>query len=344
MFLMSCRSLAALSGKKEYHAIALKYKQKCIETLRKELGAEAAVSDATVAMVLFLGSDEFHTGNMEGTRSHTEALAKLVHMKGGLKGLGLEGTLEKLIIANDRLSTFYTGSPPNFGPADESMLSAVIDNLTPGFLTAAADGICSNTMLQILDDICAVITSINMFSLQTIPPAVQQDFAIRLLALSSDHRSPSSVIGYSFIEPPLCIAVIVFVGIAFQSWNSDSSQPLLGSAFLAAAIEKLLKQAMATKVTDPLTIQKHAGLFLWIACMGTWAASQDNSTGLVADESLPNRQSMFQDEDMWATLLRVLGIHSLETFKAQLQDFLWVERSCGPFISRMWNNLKTIQL
>jgi hypothetical protein len=34
------------------------------------------------------------SGKREGTRSHTEAIAKLVRMKGGLEHLGLEGTLE----------------------------------------------------------------------------------------------------------------------------------------------------------------------------------------------------------------------------------------------------------
>jgi len=60
IFLMSCWSLARLYGKKEYHATALKYKLRCIEILRQEFDMEQTVSDATVARVLFLASDEFH--------------------------------------------------------------------------------------------------------------------------------------------------------------------------------------------------------------------------------------------------------------------------------------------
>jgi hypothetical protein len=135
-----------------------------------------------------------------------------------------------------------TYKPSNM-PTDDFL--ATKENLTAGFHIATANDLFSNGMIQILDDVCAVTASMQIFALATIPPAIQQDFASRLLILSSDHRCPASSRSYSLFEKGLCLALITFVGLAaftLQSWTSDVSSPLLGSAHLGLRIHQILER------------------------------------------------------------------------------------------------------
>ena len=345
IFLMSCRSFANLYNQKEYNVSALKYKQKCIEMVRHDIDRNQSISDLTIAKVLFLVSDEFHTGNIEGTRSHTEAIGKLVQMRGGLKALGLEGTLQDLVLWNDRISTFYTGSRPNFMHAETFVDSATAKYLTPGFYHAATDGLFSKDMIQILDDICAA-TLLTQTAEQTLAgPELQLDFSSRLLVLSSDHRCPTSSRNYSLFEQCLCLALMVFVKLALRPQTSGASYgPLLGSSYLAMRIQQFIEGLAAADMEEAGTGDRHAELLLWMATMGAWAGSQTPLAASERDEDQQEEQMLVLGTSMWRELVSKLDINTLDDFIVHMSSFLWLDESCRPFASNLWESRSLIEI
>ena len=345
IFLMSCRSFANLYNQKEYNVSALKYKQKCIEMVRHDIDRNQSISDLTIAKVLFLVSDEFHTGNIEGTRSHTEAIGKLVQMRGGLKALGLEGTLQDLVLWNDRISTFYTGSRPNFMHAETFVDSATAKYLTPGFYHAATDGLFSKDMIQILDDICAA-TLLTQTAEQTLAgPELQLDFSSRLLVLSSDHRCPASSRNYSLFEQCLCLALMVFVKLALRPQTSGASYgPLLGSSYLAMRIQQFLEGLAAANMEEAGTGDRHAELLLWMATMGAWAGSQTPLAASEGGEDQQEEQMLVLGTSLWRELVCELDINTLDDFRVHMLSFLWLDESCGPFAINLLESRSVIEI
>ena len=345
IFLMSCRSLANLYNQKEYNVSALKYKQKCIEMVRHDIDRNQSISDLTIVKVLFLVSDEFHTGNIEGTRSHTEAIGKLVQMRGGLKALGLEGTLQDLVLWNDRMSTFYTGTRPNFMHAETFVDSVTAKYLTPGFYHAATDGLFSKDMIQILDDICAA-TLLTQTAEQTLAgPELQLEFSSRLLVLSSDHRCPASSRNYSLFEQCLCLALMVFVKLALRPQTSGASYgPLLGSSYLAMRIQQFIEGLAAADMEEAGTGDRHAELLLWMATMGAWAGSQTPLAASERDEDQQEEQMLVLGTSLWRELVCELDINTLDDFRVYMLSFLWLDESCGPFAINLLESRSVIEI
>ncbi|KAL7934755.1 hypothetical protein V8C35DRAFT_301764 [Trichoderma chlorosporum] len=100
LFMAACRSLLALNpGDDSYRVLLLKYKSECIKILRAALSVSDGrdISDQSIALALVLTTEEFLSGNLMEYKLHGEGILRMVHMKGGMKGLGPDGILEYLL-------------------------------------------------------------------------------------------------------------------------------------------------------------------------------------------------------------------------------------------------------
>ena len=139
-----------------------------------------------------------------------------------------------------------------------------MENLTPGFHAVASDGLFSNKKWSkswtksLLLPLQGEYLHLNQY---------HQQCSKILQSVSSYSHLIIDLQPQILLEQPVCLGIIVFVGLALQSWNSDSSMPLLGNAYLASYREQLLEDIMAAKTGKSFVIHEYAGLLLWVARM-----------------------------------------------------------------------------
>ncbi|KFY04029.1 hypothetical protein V490_00017 [Pseudogymnoascus sp. VKM F-3557] len=267
LFLSACRSLANRTHDGIYASQALRYKGACIRSVAKAIEEEGDnVSDSTVAKVLFLASDEFHNGNLNGAKSHTKAIGDMVKMRGGVETLGLEGLLQQLVLWNDRTSTFYSGTMPNFMHTGSCQRLTAVDHLTPGFLRYFDFSALSFYVGAILNDMCFFTKAINSIPkgagipTELVKRINDKELDVRLLILSSDHRCPSARRSYTQVEECLALALMVYLSKVL----SPSGNDILGSEYL---LERL-RDSLSTLRSHP-TWQQGADLMLWMTFMAS---------------------------------------------------------------------------
>jgi hypothetical protein len=128
--------------------------------------------------------------------------------------------------------------------------------------------------------------------------------------------------------------------LALRSPTSGASYgPLLGSRHLAIRIQQQLEDLLASSMEETVANNRHAGLLLWMAAMGAWAATQNAPSANEGEEDQPGEQILLQRTTLWQELVRALGINTLDAFRAHMLSFLWVEQSCSYFLSSMWESM-----
>ncbi|OBT81636.1 hypothetical protein VE02_10006 [Pseudogymnoascus sp. 03VT05] len=333
LFLAACRSLANQTHEGVYASLALRYKGACIRSVAKAIEDEGdSVSDATVAKVLFLASDEFHTGNLNGAKSHTKAIGDMVKMRGGVEKLGLEGLLQQLVLWNDRTSTFYSGTMPNFMHTGSCQRLTAVDHLTTGFLRYFDMSVLSFYVGAILNDMCYFTKTINHFPKGARTPTElkkrmnEKELDVRLLILSSDHRCPSARRSYTQIEECLALALMVYLSKVLHPSGSD----ILGSKYL---LERLRDSLSVVRFSSMW--RQGADLMLWMTFMASYVVYEIpkalNQPSVIEDSGMSDPASA--ETESWllgllCDLFEALDIRSFLEMEKQLQNFMWIEKPC----------------
>ncbi|OBT52663.1 hypothetical protein VE04_07419 [Pseudogymnoascus sp. 24MN13] len=350
LFLAACRSLANQTHEGVYASQALRYKGACIRSVAKAIEDEGdSVSDATVAKVLFLASDEFHTGNLNGAKSHTKAIGDMVKMRGGVETLGLEGLLQQLVLwfvayfqrlasrskpsdRNDRTSTFYSGTMPNFMHTGSCQRLTAVDHLTPGFLRYFDMSVLSFYVGAILNDMCYFTKTINHFPKGAGVPSElikrinDKELDVRLLILSSDHRCPSARRSYTQIEECLALALMVYLSKVLHPSGSD----ILGSKYLLERLRDSLSVVRSNSMW-----QQGADLMLWMTFTASYVVYEIpkalNQPSAIENSGVSD--PAFAEVESWllgllCDLFDALDIRSFLEMEKQLQNFMWIEKPC----------------
>ncbi|KFY79004.1 hypothetical protein V499_01954 [Pseudogymnoascus sp. VKM F-103] len=344
LFLAACRSLANQTHEGVYASQALRYKGACIRSVAKAIEDEGdSVSDATVAKVLFLASDEFHTGNLNGAKSHTKAIGDMVKMRGGVETLGLEGLLQQLVLWNDRTSTFYSGTMPNFMHTGSCQRLTAVDHLTPGFLSYFDMSVLSFYVGAILNDMCYFTKTINHFPkgagipTELIKRINDKELDVRLLILSSDHRCPSARRSYTQIEECLALALMVYLSKVLHPSGSD----ILGSKYL---LERL-RDSLSVVRSNPMW-QQGANLMLWMTFMASYVVYEIPKalSQLSAIDNSGVSDPAFAEVESWllgllCDLFEALDIRSFLEMEKQLQNFMWIEKPCLDLAMELYTKI-----
>ncbi|KAF7561035.1 hypothetical protein G7046_g3115 [Stylonectria norvegica] len=99
IFLIACRNLAMTQNDDQYTTLALQYKGECIARLNDALSQKASLaSDTTIIKTLALACEAAIMGDKIALMMHLDAAQKMVEMRGGIKALGKNGFLGKLVI------------------------------------------------------------------------------------------------------------------------------------------------------------------------------------------------------------------------------------------------------
>ncbi|KFY90283.1 hypothetical protein V498_06076 [Pseudogymnoascus sp. VKM F-4517 (FW-2822)] len=342
LFLAACRSLANQTHRGIYAAQALRYKGACIRSVAKAIEGEGdRVSDSTVAKVLFLAYDEFHTGNLNGAKSHTKAIGDMVKMRGGVETLGLEGLLQQLVLWNDRTSTFYSGSVPNFMHTGSCKRLTAVDHLTPGFLRYFDMSMLSFYVGAILNDMCYFTKVVNSLPKGAAIPTElikrinAKELDVRLLILSSDHRCPSARQSYTQIEECLALALMVYLRKVLHPPGSD----VLGREYL---LERL-RDSLALLRSNHMW-RHGADLMLWMAFMASYMVYEiPKSEPIIKNSGMSD--AAFAEVESWllgmlCDLFEALDIQSFHEMEMQLQNFTWIEKPCVTMAMELYTKVR----
>ncbi|RDW73473.1 hypothetical protein BP6252_07380 [Coleophoma cylindrospora] len=100
LFLQSCLSLGVLNPCQNYADMSTEYRLQCIQSTNAALSTHRAmqISDATIAKVMIMASDEFTFGNLDGWSAHMAAVTQMIKMRGGVDALGVGGFLKEVIV------------------------------------------------------------------------------------------------------------------------------------------------------------------------------------------------------------------------------------------------------
>lgn len=302
---------------------------------------------------------------MNGAKSHTKAIGDMVKMRGGVETLGLEGLLQQLVLwlvelpdishnscdksklsnRNDRTSTFYSGTMPNFMHTGSCQRLAAVDHLTPGFLRYfdMSMSMLSFYVGAILNDMCYFTKTINSFPKGAdIPTELAKringkELDVRLLILSSDHRCPSARRSYTQVEECLALALMVYLSKVLHPSGSD----ILGSEYL---LERL-RESLSILRSNPMWRQG-ANLMLWMAFMASYVVYEIpkalNQRSVIENSAMSD--SAFAEVESW--LLKLLGdlfealdIRSFLEMELQLQSFMWIEKPCVALAMELYTKV-----
>jgi len=276
----------------------------------------------------------------------------MVKLKGGLHNLGLGGFLRQLVLWHDRTSTFYIGTPTKFVHTAYCQKTILIGSLTRGFRDALVLRQFSTNMVNLLDDVCAYVTSVNDLpypwrdSEQSDLVSSATELEVRLLVLRSGYDSQFPSHGFSKMEECLCMSLMVFLRLM----PHECSFPPLGCNHLSARLRLLLCEIMALP-----SWYRYSDLVLWMAFMGAIVAraavvkEQELSeyfAGLhkQADMPLLSEEVIRDESSFWIFKLleisSVLGDISKEEVKSHLLRFLWVDMLCEPYSQEIWSSLE----
>jgi hypothetical protein len=277
-------------------------------------------------------------------------------MKGGLGKLGMEGLLRRLVlwcvysmplvkalltegIRNDRTSTFYTGTNPDFTHHHQVLGSAIVDFLTRGFFSFFEMGLFSFEMTTLLNEICkfnyaafAEIPANEPYPFEVVQQLKRSNFDVRLLVLSSDHRCPASSRSYTDIEECLSLALMVYVRKVLLRLDEE----LLGATFLVSRMQVLLKRIMSG-----WDWELYKDILLWMAFMCAYARSP--SVGLSEACKSSINVTWHEDykwlHDLILAVIEKLGVTCLAGLRLTLEGFLWAEGQLNDFAENIWSSL-----
>ncbi|KAH8889112.1 hypothetical protein GQ53DRAFT_227538 [Thozetella sp. PMI_491] len=96
LLLRSCRSLVRAQDSQELARHCLQYRGECIESIKISLAVDD-IGDATVMKIMVLAADHWLAGHFDGWKVHSNAVARIVKLRGGFDDLE-HGSVVKRII------------------------------------------------------------------------------------------------------------------------------------------------------------------------------------------------------------------------------------------------------
>ncbi|KAL7946728.1 hypothetical protein V8C42DRAFT_318654 [Trichoderma barbatum] len=96
LLMRSCRSLARAQGSEDLDRRCLQYRGECIHSVRISLAADD-IGDSTVLKIMMLAADHWLAGQPDGWQLHSNAVARIIKLRGGLDVMDNDSTVKKLI-------------------------------------------------------------------------------------------------------------------------------------------------------------------------------------------------------------------------------------------------------
>jgi hypothetical protein len=124
IILLAASHYASLRQTKEYGPNLLQQKSKAIYLIRHALASEGP-SDQLIGAVAKMASYEAMFGDQGSFEEHMKGLMKMVHLRGGLSSLGLNGMLARICVWIDRNSAFLNNSPLHFTSVPKDLSTQV---------------------------------------------------------------------------------------------------------------------------------------------------------------------------------------------------------------------------